>query len=64
MPEAIVCHRVDGQRCCRRDQRYERDQSTLADVVYPEVRLSPSQAANMVGQVLQDISDTLAVGEN
>jgi integration host factor subunit alpha len=37
--------------------------AALADVVYPEVSLSRSQAADMVGQILQEISDTLAVGE-
>ena len=34
-----------------------------ADAVYPEVRLSRSQAADIVRQVLQEISDTLALGE-
>jgi integration host factor subunit alpha len=38
--------------------------AALADVVYPEVSLSRSQAADVVGQVPQEISDTLAVGEN
>jgi nucleoid DNA-binding protein len=63
MPEAIVCHRVDGQRCSGWDERQERDQSALASVVYQEL-LSRSQAADMMGQILQEISDTFAVGEN
>jgi integration host factor subunit alpha len=37
--------------------------AALADVVYQAVSLSRSQAANMVRQVLQEISDRLAVGE-
>jgi integration host factor subunit alpha len=37
--------------------------AALANVVYPEVSLSRSEAADMVRQALQEISDTLAIGE-